>query len=166
MEFAQNRLSRNLAKVNRLPGPIADVARTAVMGRIVKFVGTAGLHIEELTEARCVVTLANKTKVQNHIGGIHAAAMALLAETATGFVVGMNVPDDRVPVIKTMRVDYTKRAKGDLRAVATLSDEERARMRSDEKGEVTVAVIVTDGANVEPIRCEMVWAWTGKRRNP
>jgi uncharacterized protein (TIGR00369 family) len=166
MEFAQNRLSRNLSKVNRLPGPIADVARTAVMGRIVKFVGTAGLHIEELTEARCVVALANKTKVQNHIGGIHAAAMALLAETATGFVVGMNVPDDRVPVIKTMRVDYIKRAKGDLRAVATLSDEERARMRSDEKGEVTVAVIVTDGANVEPIRCEMVWAWTGKRRNP
>jgi len=155
-----------LSKVNRLPGPIADVARTVVMGRIVKFVGTAGLHIEELTEARCVVSLANKTKVQNHIGGIHAAAMALLAETATGFVVGMNVPDDRVPVIKTMRVDYTKRAKGDLRAVATLSDEERARMRSDEKGEVTVAVCVTDGANVEPIRCEMVWAWTGKRRNP
>lgn len=165
MSLAQNRLSQNLSKVNRLPAALATIARTAVMGRIVKFVGTAGLRIEELTEERCVVTLENQTKVQNHIGSIHAAAMALLAETATGFVVGMNVPDDRVPVIKSMHVDYTKRAKGDLRAIATLSDADRERMRTDEKGEVIVPVVVTDGANVEPIRCEMIWAWTGKRRN-
>ena len=35
--------------------------------------------------------------------------MALMAETATGFVVGMAVPDDRIPVIKSMKVEYLKR---------------------------------------------------------
>jgi uncharacterized protein (TIGR00369 family) len=83
---------------------------------MVKLVGTAGLRIEALTGEHCVATLANNARVRNHIGGVHAAAMALLAETVTGFVVGMNVPDDRVPVIKSMHVDYTKRAKGGLRA--------------------------------------------------
>ena len=166
MNVEQNRLSRNVSRVNRLPSAVAVFARSRMMGSIVKFVGTAGVRIEELTEERCVATLANAAKVQNHIGGIHAAAMALLAETATGLVVGMNVPDDRIPVIKRMTVNYIKRAKGDLRAEATLSSEDRERMRTDEKGEVAVNVVVTDGANVEPIRCEMIWAWTGKRRSP
>jgi uncharacterized protein (TIGR00369 family) len=164
MALAQNKLSQNLAKLEKLPAPVSAFARTQLMGRMVKFVGTAGLRIEALTEENCVATLANASKVQNHIGSVHAAAMALLAETVTGFVVGMNVPDDRVPVIKSMHVDYTKRAKGALRAVATLSQEDRERMRTAEKGEVTVPVVVTDEANVEPIHCTMIWAWTPKRR--
>ncbi len=164
MALAQNKLSQNLSKLEKLPVPVAAFARTQLMGRLVKFVGTAGLHIEALTEEHCVATLANRTKVQNHIGSVHAAAMALLAETVTGFVVGMNVPDDRVPVIKSLHVDYTKRAKGDLRAVATLSASDRERMRTEEKGEVTVPVVVTDSANVEPIHCTMIWAWTPKKR--
>jgi hypothetical protein len=48
--------------------------------------------------------------------------------------------------------------------VATLSAEDRERMRTAEKGEVTVAVVVTDEANAEPIHCTMIWAWTPKRR--
>ena len=161
--MAANRLSRSLAPLDRLPSPLRIVARSLVLGRIVKFVGTAGLRVEELTESRAVVTIANRRRVQNHIGSVHAAAMALLAETATGFVVGMNVPDDRVPVIKSLAIDYRKRATGNLRAVATLSDEQRANIRDSDKGEVTVAVTVTDAANIEPIECRMVWAWTPKR---
>jgi uncharacterized protein (TIGR00369 family) len=164
MALAQNKLSRNLARFEKLPASLAAFARTQAMGSLVKFVGTAGLRIEALTEEHCVATLANRAKVQNHIGGIHAAAMALLAETVTGFVVGMNVPDDRVPVIKSLHVDYTRRAKGDLRAVATLAPADRELMRSEEKGEVTVPVVVTDSANVEPIHCTMIWAWTPKQR--
>jgi acyl-coenzyme A thioesterase PaaI-like protein len=131
---------------------------------VVKFVGTAKLSIDELSAERAVVSVKNRRIVQNHIGGVHAAAMALIAETATGFVVGMNVPDDRVPVIKSLKVEYKKRASGGLRAVATLTPEQIERMRTTEKGEVSVSVLVTDDAGIEPIVCEMIWAWTPKRR--
>ena len=159
-----NRLSRTLGHLDRLPAPLRTRARSLILGRIVKFVGTAGLRIEELTAERAVVAVANRARVQNHIGSVHAAAMALIAETASGFVVGMNVPDDRVPVIKSLAIDYRKRATGSLRAVATLTDEERAHIRASDKGEVTVAVTVTDETGSEPIACRMVWAWTPKRR--
>ena len=46
--------------------------------------------------------------MQNHIGGVHAAAMVLVAENTTGLVVGMNVPDAGVPVVKTLKVDFVK----------------------------------------------------------
>jgi acyl-coenzyme A thioesterase PaaI-like protein len=163
--MAANRLSRSLAPLDRLPAPLRTAARSLVLGRIVKFVGTAGLRVEELTASRAVVSIRNRTRVQNHIGSVHAAAMALLAETASGFVVGMNVPDDRVPVIKSLALDYRKRATGSLRAVATLSDEQRAHIRDSDKGEVTVAVNVTDEAGIEPVECRMIWAWTPKRPN-
>ncbi len=49
-------------------------------------------------------SLYRRRKVQNHIGGIHACGMALLSESATGLVFGMNVPDSHVPLIKSMKV--------------------------------------------------------------
>ena len=47
--------------------------------------------------------------MQNHIGGVHACGMALLSESATGLVFGMNVPDTHIPVIKTMKVGGGRR---------------------------------------------------------
>jgi acyl-coenzyme A thioesterase PaaI-like protein len=161
--IAENRFSRMMNKVSMLPRPLQTRARTLLLGRVVKFVGTARLAIEELTAERAVVTVKNRTLVQNHIGGVHAAAMALLAETASGFVVGMNVPDDKIPLIKSLKIEYKKRATGGLRALAELTAEQMDAVRTKEKGDVNVRVTVTDDAGVQPIVCEMIWAWIPKK---
>ncbi len=127
-------------------------------------VGAAGLSFEELSAERVVVSIRSRRNVQNHIAGVHAAAMALLAETATGFCVGMSVPDDKLPLIKSMHVDYQRRAQGGLRAVAQLTAEQREQILTLEKGEVRVAVTVTDESGREPIAAEMIWAWVPKKR--
>lgn len=158
-----NRLASVILPMGKLPGPLRTRALSLALGRAVPFVGTAGITIAELTETRCVAELANGRAVQNHIGGLHAAAMTLLAETATGLVVGMNVPDDRVPVVKSLAVAFKKRTKGNLRAVATLTEAQRAQMLAEEKGEVQVAVTLTDDEGKEPIEATMLWAWTKKR---
>lgn len=159
-----NRMTRALAPIDRLPSFMRTRARSFALGRVVKFVGTAGLSIEELTPERAVVFIANRARVQNHIGGVHAAAMALVAETATGFVVGLNLPDASVPVIKSMHVDFVRRARGSLRAVAEISAADRDRLRDSERGEVTPTIVVTDEAGEQPIKCTMIWAWTPKRK--
>lgn len=161
---SRNKLSQSLSRLDKLPPPIARAARTLLMRNVVRFVGTAKLDVLELTGDKCVVAVKNRKRVRNHIGSVHAAAIALIAETATGFVVGVNVPDTRAPVIKSMKVEYKKRAKGDLRAEATLTPEQIQQIASTEKGEVTVAVKVTDETGNEPVLCEMIWAWTPKRR--
>jgi len=146
-----------------LPANIRATVISKIFGKVVPYVGTSGLLYEELTPERVVVSIKNQRKVQNHINNVHAAAMALLAETATGFVVGMNLPDDKLPLIKSLKVSYYKRTQGDMRAVATLTPEDIARIESEPKGEVLVPVIVTDESGGEPIKCEMLWAWIPKR---
>lgn len=163
MSFSNN-LNRVVSKLDFLPPNLRSGVISRIFGRVVPYVGTSGLRYEELSPERVVVSIRNRRPVQNHIKGVHAAAMALLAETASGFAVGMNLPDDKLPLIKTLKVDYLKRTKGDMRAVATLNQEQVRQIRSEPKGEVLVPVIVTDESGEEPIRCEMLWAWVPKQR--
>jgi acyl-coenzyme A thioesterase PaaI-like protein len=159
-----NRLSRAIGRVSKLPGLVRTRALTTVLRTAVPFLGASGVIVEELTESRCIVVVRNRRRVRNHIGGIHAAATTLVAETATGMVVGMNVPDDRAPVVKTIHVEFKKRAKGGLRVTAELTAEQRRAIVETTKGEVEVAARIVDDEGKEPVVATMVWAWTPKRR--
>jgi len=102
--------------------------------------------------------------MQNHIKGVHAAAMALLAETATGFVTGLNVPDDRILLIKTLQVDYLKVASGGLTATATLSAEQQQFILDNDKASLEIPISVVDDSGLSPIECKMVRAWLPKKK--
>lgn len=157
-------LNRLVQKLDKVRPALRYWLLTWMFGRTVRFVRTAGVHFEDLSEARVLLHIRNRKRVQNHIGSVHAAAMALLAETASGALLGMNVPDDRVPLLKSLQVDYVKRAKGDLRAEATLDAAARARLLREEKGEIVVPVRVTDESGEQPIQCRILWAWVPKYR--
>jgi acyl-coenzyme A thioesterase PaaI-like protein len=160
----KNALSRAVGVFAPLPSPLRWWLVTKAFASQVKFVGTASIRFELLEEGRSVLHLKNRRKVQNHIRGIHASAMALLAETATGAVVGMSLPDSKLPLFKSMHVDYVKRATGDLRAEATLSPEQIRRLQAEEKGDLIVPVKITDSAGIEPVVCQMCWAWVPKKK--
>ena len=160
----KNKMNGIVSKINSLPDFVRVKALSTFFGTFVKFTGTTGIKIEELTDKNAVITLKNKKSVQNHIGSVHAVASILIAESATGYLIGMNVPDSSVPVIKTIKADYVKRAKGDMKAVASLTNKQVEQIRTQEKGETVVKVTVTDADGKEPILMEMVWAWTPKKR--
>jgi acyl-coenzyme A thioesterase PaaI-like protein len=159
-----NQLKRVVESSKWLPANIRATVVSKILGKVVPYVGTTGLLYEEITSERVIVSIRNQHKVQNHIKNVHAAAMALLAETATGFVVGINLPDDKLPLIKSLKVDFYKRTQGDMRAVATLTPEDVARIATEPKGELWVPVTVTDESGNEPIKCEMLWAWVPKAK--
>lgn len=159
-----NRLARTVARLQHVPTSLRPWLLSRLLGRAVPLVGTAGLRFDEITPDQVVVHVANRRKVQNHIGGVHAAGMVLLAETATGFCVGMNLPDDKLPLIKSMQVDFVRRAVGGLSATARLRPEQVALMQSQDKGEVSVPVLITDASGQQPIQAEMVWAWVPKQK--
>ena len=162
--MSRNLLARAVAALDILPAPLARRGTTLLFNSQVRFAGTGGLRFEELSAERAVVVIRNRRKVQNHIGGVHAGAMALLAETATGAVIGMNVPDAALPLLKSMHVDYLRRAQGALRAVATLDANARERIANEARGDLVVPVRVTDESGEEPIRCELRWAWVPKKK--
>ncbi|MDO9321762.1 MAG: DUF4442 domain-containing protein [Pseudomonas sp.] len=158
-----NRLNRIVAVLNKLPASWRTLTLSWLFGGQVKLAGTARIRVQEMTRQRATLKIANRRRVQNHIKGVHAAAMALLAESATGFLVAMNLPETKLPLIKTLKVDYRKRVVGGLTAVASLTAEQIAAFEQQDKGEVWVAVTVTDESGSAPIECAMLWAWITKK---
>ena len=159
---ATNRLSKLVKATAKLPKGIRSTLWSKAFGRIVPMVGSANIRYLEVSHDKVVVKIENHRAMQNHIGQVHACAMALIAETATGFVTGMNVPDSCIVLIKSLKVDFKRPSKGAMTAIATLTDEQQKLMQTSEKGETLVSVVVTDESNEEPIQCEMLWAWIAK----
>lgn len=157
-----NRLSKMVKATSKLPKGIRSTLWSKAFGRVVPMVGSANLRYLEVSHAKVVVKIENHKAMQNHIGQVHACAMALIAETATGFVTGMNVPDTCIVLIKSFKVDFKRPSKGAMIATATLTDYQQKLMQSTEKGETLVNVKVTDESGEEPIQCEMLWAWIAK----
>jgi acyl-coenzyme A thioesterase PaaI-like protein len=161
---AVNPLRKFATKVNQYPKWLSSRLLTWMFRHTVKLTGTVGIDILETDFKQVVFRQKNRKKVQNHIGSVHAAGMALLAESATGFIVGLNLPGDKLPLMKSMKLNYVKRATGDMQAVAWLTEEQLKQLETEDKGEVTVNVKVTDANDVEPVVCEMIWAWVPKSR--
>jgi len=159
-----NRFSRMVKKVSVLPPSFHPLLLTKLFCSQVKFAGTAGVKIHQVTSNKVFAKLANKKKVQNHIGGIHAVAAALLAESTTGIVFAMNVQDGCLPLLKSMKIDYQRRMKGDLTAIARLTDEQQKLITENDKGDIVVDVVISDESNEQPIHCQMEWAWVSKNK--
>jgi acyl-coenzyme A thioesterase PaaI-like protein len=159
-----NKLLTVVNRIHQLPTVLQSPALTYAFNSKIKYAGTTGIYIQEWSPDRAIVTLDNKRHVQNHIQGIHATAMATLAESTTGMVFGLHVPDDKLPLLKRMSLKFVARAEGDLKAVATLPVELQQQIRTQERGSVIVPVQVTDATGKEPIQCEMEWAWTTKNK--
>ncbi|MGL1958230.1 MAG: DUF4442 domain-containing protein [Colwellia sp.] len=159
-----NKFSYFVNKVNKAPHFLQSFLLTKLFSTKVKYAGTTGIKIHKVTQHEVIISLKNRKSVQNHIGGIHAIAAALLAESATGIVFGINVPERRVPLLKSMTIHYQRRMQGNLLARAKLTSEQIELIKHDEKGAMAVSVVITDESNQTPIECHMDWAWVSKKR--
>lgn len=159
-----NPLRKFVDKAMQYPAWLGPRLITWVFRWKVKLAGTVALDILETDGKRAVFRQKNKRKAQNHIGTVHAAAMALLAESATGFIVGINLPSNKLPLLKTMNLKYVKRSTGVITAVASLTDEQINKLMTEPKGDIEVKVQVTDETGIVPMEAEMVWAWVEKSR--
>jgi acyl-coenzyme A thioesterase PaaI-like protein len=129
----------------------------------IKYAGTTGIRVQDWDERHAIVHLKNRFRVRNHIGSVHATAMATLAESATGMVFGVHVPDTHIPLLKSINIEYNRLAKGDLKAYASITPEQIEQIRETEKGSTIIKVQVVDEEDKEPIKVQMEWAWTKKR---
>jgi acyl-coenzyme A thioesterase PaaI-like protein len=160
-----NRLSTLVHKIHTtVPAIFQKTALSLAFNSNIKYAGTTGIAIQEWTQQKTIVNLSNHFRIRNHLGSIHACAMATLAESTTGMLFGLHVPDTHVPLLKSMKIDYNKRAVGNFQAVATLSEDEIKSIQSSDKGALIVPCTITDSEGKEPIACEMEWAWTSKNR--
>ncbi|MDN3397952.1 DUF4442 domain-containing protein [Psychrobacter sp. APC 3426] len=161
-----NQFTKLLSVTKYLPAGARSSILSKAFGKVVPYVGTTGVYYETVEPNQVVVSLNNSKAVQNHIGSIHAVAITLLAETATGFILGLNLPSDRVLLIKSYSVNfYRPIKKGQIAAIATLSDEQRLDILNTPKGEMIIPCVIHDresDSERNPIVVEMTWAWIPK----
>ncbi len=158
-----NRLRRQLSRLDILPAGLRRFICQWLMRHSVPFTGTAKISVEQIEAERVILRLRNRRRVQNHFAGVHASATALLAETASGLALAMHIPDDKLPLLKSMTIHYTQRAKGGLIAEAFLDETQRSAVQNEERGEATIRTVVRDDADGIPVECEMTWAWVPKK---
>lgn len=162
----KNQFTKLLSVTKYLPAAVRSTVLSKAFGKVVPYVGTTGVCYETVEPNKVVVSLNNSKAVQNHIGSIHAVAVTLLAETATGFILGLNLPSDRILLIKSYSVNfYRPLTKGQVAAVATLSNEQRLAILNTPKGEMVIPCVIDDRESDrerDPIVVEMTWAWIPK----
>lgn len=138
---------------------------TKAVGDVIPFVGTVGCFIEAYTPHRVAVRLDNEQRLRNHLGGLHAAALALLAETATGLVVALNVPDGSTPLLRTMNVSFDEFARDAVLAEATLTDDESTKIQSRSLGQIGVDIVLSEPADdATLVSGTLKWAWVPEER--
>ena len=161
-----NQFTKLLSVTKYLPASARSSILSKAFGKVVPYVGTTGVYYETVEPNQVIVSLNNTKTVQNHIGSIHAVAITLLAETATGFILGLNLPSDRILLIKSYSVNfYRPIKKGQIAAVASLSDEQRLDILNTPKGEMVIPCVIHDresDSDRDPIVVEMTWAWIPK----
>ena len=89
---------------------------STVLGRYVPYTGTIGAVIQQLEPGLCVASLRDRRGVRNHLGSIHAMALANLGEMVTGLALMNSLPDNARGILAGFSVEYLKKARGRLTA--------------------------------------------------
>ncbi|WP_435130730.1 DUF4442 domain-containing protein [Actinacidiphila sp. bgisy144] len=134
-----------------------------ILSSTVPMVRTLGLEYLETTAERAVVALPDRPEYRNHVGGPHAGAMFTAGESASGAVVIGAFGDQltrAVPLPVRVEVTYTKIARGQVRATATLgrpAADVVAELDTGRRPEFPVEVVLTREDGAETGRMTVVW---------
>jgi uncharacterized protein (TIGR00369 family) len=159
----ENKLSRVLGKINRLPLFTRSFVTKWIIGLGVPYIRTTGIQFEKTSTTEWTATLKNKRRVRNHLKQVHAGAMVLLAETVAVFLTALNLPNDRIPLVKKIEADFVKRSTGGLRATASLSAHQIDLIQCSGKGEIVIEVHLTDETGIQPVIIKVTAAWITKK---
>jgi uncharacterized protein (TIGR00369 family) len=124
------------------PLPGGKALFTFLLGRMTPYSGSIGARVEALDPGWCRVALRDRRRVRNHLGSIHAMALANLAEMASGLAVLVGLPATVQGIVTGFAITYVKKARGPLIAECRA---ERLDVTAEQEYEAAVTISDAQG---------------------
>lgn len=131
-----------------------------VFAHLVPYSGALGARVIALEPGRVKLELGDRRGVRNHLGSIHALALANLGEMASGLAMTTALPDGVRGIVLGIEAEYLKKARGTLTCEANVAPPEvrgdtnldvRADVR-DVAGDVVARITVRWRLGLAPAR--------------
>lgn len=144
------RLERFWRRLAPLPGGRWLFGR--ILRLMVPYSGSIRPMVRELEPGRAVIALKERRRLRNHLGSVHAIALANLGELASGLAMTLALPAEARGIPIRVEVDYHKKARGTITArgraappaaVPAERDDAATADLVDETGEVVARLVVT-----------------------
>lgn len=123
------------------------------------YFGSISPKFEELRPEFCKVSISKRRNVLNHLNTVHAIAMCNMAELAGGTMTEVTVPSTHLWIPKGMIVEYVKKAKTNLVAIATPAN----KADWSKAGEYLVNVDIQD-TNYETVFRAVITMWVSPKK--
>ena len=139
LESDRNVIREAWDRLHGLPG--GKRLFTEMIGRAAPYTSTIGATVVELRRGHSEVVVNDRRAIRNHLGSIHAVALANLAELTGNVAVAYTLPDDGRFIVAGMTVEYEKKARGQVVGTCTCPE----TIGSD-KRELLIPVVIRDAA--------------------
>lgn len=121
------------------------------IGVLIPYTGSIRPHIIVLEKGQARVLLKPHRRIFNHLGSIHALALANLGELCTGLALHISLSSSHRAILTELKVEYLKKARGVIIAESTIA------LSGDMVGAHVVQALLRDSNNHLVARINATW---------